>query len=162
MRDPNLGGGSLLDVGVYPIALAQLVFGPLPEAISATCHVVRGVDEQLGAVLRFPGGGLALIASALEVETSAMATIDGTEGRITIPDFWRATTASLETPSGTEHVELPTIGGGWAHQVLHVHSLLREGRLESPLVTHESTIARARICDSILAAIGVTHRRPAL
>ena len=150
LRDRAAGGGSFLDVGVYPVALAQLVFGPLPEVIVACGRSVGGVDEQAAAVLRFPGGGLALIASAIEVETDWTATIDGTAGRITIPDFWRARRVILETPEATESVERAPVGGGWASEALHVRDLLRAGRVESPLVTHASTVARAQVCDAIL------------
>lgn len=154
LRDPASGGGAILDVGVYPVALAQLVFGDEPEAIAALGHVVGGVDEGVGAVLRFPGGGLALIGGAIEVETDYTATIDGSEGRIVLPGFWRATTARLERGDAVEEVELPCRGRGWASQAQHVQELVAAGAVESPLVTHAGSVARARICDAIRREIG--------
>jgi predicted dehydrogenase len=154
LRDPAAGGGSLLDVGVYPIALAQLVFGPTPNEVVATGRMAGGVDEQLGAVLRFPGGGIALIGSAIEVETDYTAVIDGTDGRITIPEFWRAKAAVLETSAATERAEALPDGAGWASQACHVHELVARGATESPLVTHAATVARAEICDAIREILG--------
>jgi predicted dehydrogenase len=153
LRDPARGGGALFDVGPYPIWIAQFALGPRPERVVATAHMVGGIDEQFAAALRFPGGATALVGGAMEVESDYTATIDGTAGRITIPEFWRASEATLENDAGVQRLEAPLTGGGWAHEAVHMHDLVRAGAVESPLVPHDDSIARAEIIDAILAEI---------
>ena len=86
LLDPDLAGGALLDVGVYPIALAHLVFGGPPDDVAAVAHPGNtGVDEQNGMLLHFPGGAIALLASAVRTYLPEEVVIAGTEGRIRIP-----------------------------------------------------------------------------
>jgi predicted dehydrogenase len=89
--DPALGGGALLDVGVYPVALAQLLFGREPARIAALAHHgPTGVDEQAGILCLYDRGELATLACAIRTQARNEAALYGTSGMIRLPDpFWR-------------------------------------------------------------------------
>ncbi|MEM8587383.1 MAG: aldo/keto reductase [Pseudomonadota bacterium] len=94
--DRALGGGAILDVGVYPVSLARLVAGVAvgkdwedPDEVKAVGRIGRsGVDEEAYALLRFPGGVIAECATAIRRAMDNTATIIGTEGRIHLPNPW--------------------------------------------------------------------------
>ncbi len=83
--DPTLGGGALLDLGVYPVQLCALVLGP-PDRVAAVGHLgPTGVDEQVAAVLGHPGGAVGVAKAAIRTGMTCTARIAGTEGAIEIP-----------------------------------------------------------------------------
>ncbi|MCM6775318.1 Gfo/Idh/MocA family oxidoreductase [Nocardia sp. CDC159] len=159
VRDPKLGGGSLLDVGIYALTIARLVFGA-PDSITARATLTpEGVDETSAITLGHPGGGVAVVTSSIAVDGPCSATVSGTEGRIELGrDFF--------APSGfhiwrggerVECVETPLIGRGMAHEALEVHQCLRKGLTESPLVPLAETLGVLRTMDEIRAGIGVAY-----
>jgi predicted dehydrogenase len=82
---PELGGGSLWDVGVYPISLAQYVFGATPDWVSAAQHIgPSGVDESFWGLLHYPGERAAQIMSSFESPYYASAEVVGTAGRLVL------------------------------------------------------------------------------
>src|SRR5690606_38909998 len=82
--NPRLGGGALLDVGIYPVALASMIFG-IPDDITAKAHLGEtGVDEQTALIFGYKGGQLALLSCAVRLDTPQEAIIMGTEGSIRI------------------------------------------------------------------------------
>lgn len=84
MFEPAQGGSCLLDRGVYALALAQGLLGE-PEAMSSqVSYSASGVDEQVGMVLRYASGAMAVLASSLTAHTSNEAVITGTHGSIRI------------------------------------------------------------------------------
>ena len=86
--NPALGGGGLMDVGVYPVSLAHMVFGE-PERIASLANLgSTGVDEEAAMLLGFPGGALGVLYTAVRVNTPQSVTILGTDGRIEIPSPW--------------------------------------------------------------------------
>jgi dihydrodiol dehydrogenase / D-xylose 1-dehydrogenase (NADP) len=156
LLNPALAGGALLDVGVYVVSLASLVFGGAPEQIQAAAHIGEtGVDEQTGMVLKYPGGGLALLACAIRTVTPHLARIDGTEGAIEIPRFWHPTTARLIRP-GQEPVEA-TGAFGYHYEAAEVMACLREGRTESAIMPLHESISIAETMDQIRTQIGLRY-----
>ena len=92
---PELGGGALLDLGVYPVFLAQWLLGGRPGDIkSHSIHCENGIDWQSAAVMKFYNGGTASVACGFEYTTNH-AEITGIEGTIVIPDFNRASSAYI-------------------------------------------------------------------
>ena len=92
--NPDLAGGALLDVGVYVVSLASMIFGP-PERGTGMADIgATGVDEQAALVFGYPGGKLAQLTVAVRTNTPQEVTLMGTEGTIRIPPiWWRPTTA---------------------------------------------------------------------
>ncbi|MEC8437432.1 MAG: Gfo/Idh/MocA family oxidoreductase, partial [Pseudomonadota bacterium] len=87
----DLGGGALLDIGIYPLAFATLLLGE-PEEITSVAHkTTTGVDEQSAYLLRHSQGQISVLASALRTQTSMSASVYGSHGHILLPkQFWRA------------------------------------------------------------------------
>ena len=151
LLNPETAGGGLLDVGVYVLALSGMVFGPQPERIAGFAHIGEtGVDEQAALILGWSGGRLASLTCAVRTNTPQCARIDGTDGSITVPDFWRATRASLKGANGrSEAVELPHRGNGYEYQAIEVARCLGAGLLESPVLPLAESLAIQRSMDEL-------------
>jgi predicted dehydrogenase len=154
-----LGGGSLLDIGVYTVALASMVFGGPPTRITGLAHLGEtGVDEQAAFILGYGQGQLALLSSAIRTNTPQEARIDGTRGRIRIDSFWRATRATLAVEGQEpQTVEKPFEGNGYHYEAAEVMRCLEEGQLESPLIPLEETVSILETLDEIRRQWGLRY-----
>lgn len=159
LLSPALAGGALLDVGIYTLDYAHLVFGRQPDAFTAKAHLGEtGVDEQTAIVASYPGGALASLTCAIRTNTPHDVWIHGTEGRIHVPNFWRATAATL-IPAGKEPqtATLPFGGNGYEYQAAEVARCVRAGLAESELMPLAETLATMRTMDAIRAQIGLRY-----
>lgn len=156
----EMGGGALLDVGVYTVSFASMVFGTPPDRVSGLADIgATGVDEQAGMVLGYPGGALAVLSTAVRTNTPHHAYILGTEGSIHIhPPFWHATQATLALSGDrNETVELPYEGNGYNCQALEVMRCLRAGLLESPVMPLDESLAIMQTMDRIREQWGLRY-----
>jgi predicted dehydrogenase len=96
LRDPALGGGALLDLGIYPITLAHLLLGR-PDTIEVRAQLTpEGVDQQTGLLFGYGSGALAMLSCGFVGETGNAATVTGTTGRIELPaPFFRPSRLTL-------------------------------------------------------------------
>jgi predicted dehydrogenase len=157
LLDPALGGGALLDVGVYTVALAQQLFGP-PQRITGLATIGEtGVDEQSAFISAHAGGRLAVLSCAVRTATPQEARIDGESGRITIPAFWHASSARLAASERSEQIELPFQGNGYQYEAIEVGRCLRAGLLESPLMTHAESLQIMRTMDELRQQWGLRY-----
>ena len=158
--DPKLGGGSLLDVGVYPITLADIAFGQPPERISSFAHIANGIDEQAALIFHYPGGGLALLATAICTAMPGDGVVMGTKGMIKIGDpFWRTDTLSLIRP-GKNDLVIPTglvAERRYNYQVQSVMECLRLGKIENEIMPWGKTLEIMRILDEIRGQIRLRY-----
>jgi predicted dehydrogenase len=158
LRNIELAGGALLDLGVYPITLAHLVLGS-PESVSATSVMdSTGVDAQTAITLRY-ADAIAQLSCSYRGGPGNEVTISGTEGRIELRDYaYRPSGYTLvrynETP---REFEAPYVGHGYVHEALEVHRALRQGRLESTLVPPQSTVEVMEIMDEVRSQIGLRY-----
>jgi predicted dehydrogenase len=156
LLNPALAGGSILDVGIYPIALASNLFGPRPSKIEALGFLgTTGVDEQVGFVFQYSQGQLALLSSAIRTRTPHNAFIMGTEGMIWIPMFWRAQLAILWRSR-----KLPRIAwgkAGYQYEAAEVNRCIREKRMESTVVSLAESLALMKTMDLIREKIGLKY-----
>jgi len=156
LLNPALAGGALLDVGVYVVALAYMVYGEAPREVQAAAHIgATGVDEQTGILLRYEGGELALLSCAIRTSTPQEARILGTEGSIHVPMFWRATSATLHA-RGEDPVTV-SAPCGYHYEAAEVMACLRAGQRESALIPLEESIAIAGTMDRVRDTIGVRY-----
>jgi predicted dehydrogenase len=153
-----LGGGSLLDLGVYMISFATSVLGNEPVEIHGNALVgTSGVDEQASISLRFPGGQLASLMVSFLAESPHDACIIGTKGMIRIPCVANgASTATLVREykltgehTTTEVASRKVAGFGYQYEAAEVMRCLRAGLTESPLMPLDETLAIARIMDAL-------------
>lgn len=158
--DLALGGGSLLDVGIYPVTLAHMAFRATPTQIRSLATIGQtGVDEQAAFVLGYDGGGLALLGSAIQTETPYEGYIMGTHGKIVLHDsFWNATRVSLARPGeDTVTKETPHPCNGYEYEALEVHRCLRTGKLKSDTMPPETTLAVLDTLDHIRRQWGLSY-----
>jgi predicted dehydrogenase len=157
--NPELGGGGLLDVGVYPVSYAYLLFKEKPSKIVSLAHIGKsGVDEQSAVIFQYSRGQLAQISSAVRTRTQGEAWIIGTEGSIHVPEFWRATSATLFIGGKEiEKVQIPFESNGYKYEIAEAVSCLRDGKLESPLMPLDETISIMETLDQIRGQWGLKY-----
>ena len=157
--DPALGGGALLDVGVYPVSLASMIFGA-PARVAGVAHLGEtGVDEQGAMVLGYDGGQIASLYTAVRTNTPHDALIMGTKGSIKINSPWWKPTALTLLVDGADPavIELPYEGNGYNYEAAEVGRCLRAGKLESDQMPLDETLAIMRTLDQIRAEWGLQY-----
>lgn len=158
--DPSMGGGGLLDVGIYPVSLAALFLGVNPVNITSAATIgPTGVDDQNVIVLHYANGALAVAASAVRTETPQDACIIGEKGFITLhPLFWRGDTITLSVQGrDPETLHLPLTGNGYNYEAEAVMDCMRAGKTECDLMTLEDTVALMGILDTARAQWGLRY-----
>jgi predicted dehydrogenase len=150
---PELGGGALLDLGVYPVSFASMVLGTPERAISLTTPAFTGVDGTTSMLFAYAGGAQAVLSCTSGAAGTTRAAITGTDGRIEIDRTWYAPTTFTLIPREGEPVryDAPHEGHGLRHEADEVARCLAEGRLESPLMPLDETIAIMETMDAVLA-----------
>ena len=161
MLNMDLAGGSLLDMGVYPVFLAYSIFGN-PKQILATGRFYKtGADIQTSAILKFENG-IANIMSGFASQTDMVAKIYGTGGRIYIHPYWHETQGfTLIEGNGGEYktteISLPTKGKGFTYEIEECLVCIRNGQLESENWSHQHSIDLITITDEIRNQMGLHY-----
>jgi predicted dehydrogenase len=157
--NPELGGGALLDLGIYPVSLAWMLFGAPEQVVSAADLGSTGVDEQSAYILRFPQGQLAVLSTATRTAIPIDPVISGTEGQIVLRRPWNApSTIMLLRPGQPEYTFGPAhVGNGYNYQVHEVHRCLRAGLIESAIMPLDETVAIMRTLDQLRAPWGLRY-----
>jgi predicted dehydrogenase len=154
-----LGGGSLLDIGIYPLFLAYYLLGK-PASLQATATFgPTGVDEQCGIILQYDGGQLALLDSTLRVRTRCEAFVFGTEGHLHLPPRWHETNAlTLARPDQPDQsFAFPRATFGYDYEARHVMDCLAENRTESPLWSLDDSLNLITLLDQVRAVAGIIY-----
>jgi len=152
---PALGGGALLDLGVYPVSFASMVLGPPDRIVAISDPAFTGVDAQTSMLFSYSGGAQAVLTCTLSAKSPTRAAIVGTEGRIEIDgdDFYAPNSFTLIPRIGEPtRFEIPHEGHGLRHQADEVARCLRAGLLESPLLPLDETVSIMRTIDGVFAA----------
>jgi predicted dehydrogenase len=160
LYDLALGGGSILDVGIYPLFLAMFILGK-PDSIQATAHLApTGADESCAFTLDYKYGATAQLFSSMIAETRKDAEICGTRGSIVIQTPWYKSMGLIVAKEGSdeERISLPYPGNGFEFQIDEVTKCLDLGLIESPLMTHEFTLQKTKVSDEILRQAGVKYK----
>ena len=158
--NPALGGGSLLDVGVYPISFASMIFGRPPAEVSGFGYIGDyGSDEQGAALLKYDDGAIADLIFALRTEAVNDAYIYGTEGYIKLEEVFavpeRATL--YEDKRAVETLEEAITGNALNYEAEEVMRCLREGLKESPYMPLDESLQIMRIMDKIREPWGLKY-----
>ena len=149
--DPALGGGGLLDVGIYPLSLASMIFGPVPEKIVSLAEIGQtGIDEQAAIVLGYKGNSqLAVLSTGVRTSTPQKATIIGADGMIVIPTWWRGQELVLSANGQTQTIPCPMVGNGYNYEADEVAACLQAGKLQSDIMPLVETLAVMKVMDKI-------------
>jgi predicted dehydrogenase len=157
--DPKLGGGAMLDVGVYCVSLASMVLGRPVRGTGISHLGETGVDEQFAAALEHGGGRVSSITAGTRTASPHEATVLGTEGyaRIHSP-WWRPEAMTVSRP-GREDVVVrePTEENGFRYEAEEVMRCLGAGERESPIMPLDETVAVLEAMDEIRAAWGLRY-----
>ena len=156
---PAAGGGALLDVGVYPVSLASMIFGAPTRIVSQAQLGQTGVDEEAAIILSHAQGQLAVLSTAIRLETPQEAIIMGTAGRIRIHSpWWRPAAMTLSREGRSDELmEFPFAGNGYQFEATEVMDCLRTGKLESRLMPLDETLSIMRTLDAIRAQWGLKY-----
>jgi len=158
--NPELGGGSLLDLGIYPLSIAAYVLGDV-EAVQALGVLgPTGVDVQVSFALRHAGGGVSACTSSLLANTPTEFTICGDKGFIRLGGRFHSTEdITVDLRNGVRrHLHIPRNGAGYNYEVMEVNRCLNEGLLESPVMPWGETVTLMGVMDEIRKQIGVVYK----
>jgi predicted dehydrogenase len=153
---PELGGGALLDLGVYPVSFASMVLGTPNRIVSMSDPAFTGVDAQTSMLFGYTSGAQALLTCTLRAKSPTRAAIVGTDARIEVEgDFYAPTSVTLIPRDGEPtRFEQEHQGRGLRHQADEVAARLAAGDTESPLMPLDETIAIMSMMDTVLAQAG--------
>ncbi|MDO8645825.1 MAG: Gfo/Idh/MocA family oxidoreductase [Candidatus Planktophila sp.] len=157
--DPHLGGGALLDLGIYPISFAHLILGA-PAYITARAVMTdRGVDAQTSAIFDYNNGAQAIINTTMIAQTPCRAVVSGLLGRLEIDrTFYNPSSMRVVLFDGTT-TEYPNSysGHGLREQAIEMARVVRAGILESPLMPHHESISVMKSMDEIRSQIKLKY-----
>jgi predicted dehydrogenase len=156
---PELAGGALLDLGIYPVSFVSMVLGTPKRVIARSSKAFTGVDAQTSAVLEYADGAHGLVTTTLEARTPCTAWIAGTEARIEIDGTFYAPSAyTIIWRDGTrERREFPFEGHGLRMQAAEVARCVRAGLTESTVLPHAEILSIMRTMDEIRSQIGLVY-----
>ncbi|MGH8963637.1 MAG: Gfo/Idh/MocA family protein [Jatrophihabitantaceae bacterium] len=157
---PSLGGGALLDLGIYPVSFAHLVLG-VPSRITAVSDpAFTGVDATTSMIFQYDSGAHAVLTTSLAAASDNPAAIYGSEARLEIDGwFYTPTTFRVIARDGREleRYEVTHEGQGLRHEAAEVGRCLRAGLTESPLLPLDETLAIMRSMDEVRRQIGLDY-----
>ena len=155
----DLGGGSLLDIGIYPVFLTLLLWGE-PDEISAVSDIgTTVVDESLALVFKYNDGRIASLFSSFTVNSTVETHICGTKGRLKLNRWWHCPT-SLELAKGEaelQKIDFPSVGNGYNYEAMEVMKCLRSGDVESRILSLDFSLRLMRLLDRIRKEIGLVY-----
>lgn len=157
--EPELGGGALLDLGIYPITLADIALGNPSEVHAHATLTDLNVDLQTSMGFQYSNGAHALLTCTMANRTANTAVIAGEKARIEIDGFFFAPTSwRVVTRDGdvTEYVNDYT-GIGLREEAREFARVVRAGEIESPLMPHSKSLEVMQLMDQIRQQIGVTY-----
>ncbi|SEA22513.1 Predicted dehydrogenase [Arachidicoccus rhizosphaerae] len=158
--NPRLGGGSILDVGIYPLFLCLLILGDFTEAVITGTLSDQHIDLNCQAVLKYKNGATALIASAIDTQLPITTEITGTKGQIRIPCPWyKNDHYYLKTTQNdhSEKVQLPAHTNGFEYEILEVIDCLDKGLIHSAKWETAASMILAEQMDRLLEKLAVKH-----
>lgn len=150
----ELAGGSVYDVGIYPIDFAIGIMKEYPASVSGSALIApTGVDESAAFSMRFAGGALASLTSGFNVRAMEEATIYGTSGRIVLENCFGPQICVRYSEDGKKVLEKfkKPVRDGFEHQIRHCAELVRGGKIESDLIPWADSVASAAIFEDLLS-----------
>lgn len=158
--NPDLGGGSLLDLGIYPVFLATLLLGPPPIVRAVGKLSEQGIDEACAAIFGYPSGQYALLESTIIAQTDLTATIYGSKGYIKILSHWNEKPEAIEVSmyDGFKmRMPLQWEGRGFQFEVEEMVRCLDQKQIFTPLLDHQFSLDMMKAMDAIKDQINVKY-----
>ncbi|WP_027392830.1 Gfo/Idh/MocA family protein [Aquimarina latercula] len=155
MINPNMGGGSLMDMGVYPLFLCYLILG-IPRKVLASANFYEsGADQQTSMLLQYDKAQ-AILHSSFVSSSDMNALISGENGRIQINAIWHeAQSYSVIKNNHTIDYHLPTKGKGFSYEIEESHRCIWDNKIESDLWSHKDSLSLIQIVDEVRKHTGL-------
>lgn len=157
--NPELAGGALLDVGIYPVQFASMIYGKQPESIVSQVTLGEtGVDELSVSVFKYSDYEMATITTAIRMSTLHEARIMGTQGIISIPNWWHPTEMTVQVNGKDPDVyQYELEGNGYNYEAIEVGRCIREGLTESDVTPLSETLDIIRTMDTMRKKWGLSY-----
>ena len=156
----KLGGGSLLDIGIYPVFLSLLTLGK-PKTIQAFAQMTStNVDSTCAMFFEYENGQRAILDSTLDSATSIEGWIHGTKAMIKMNNRFHHTERLDIIDSNlniAEIIEIPYVGNGYYHEILEVMECLDNGQTESKKMPLSFSLDLIQTLDKVRASIGLEY-----
>jgi predicted dehydrogenase len=147
-EDAEMGGGTLHLMGAYPFEYLPYLIGSEIVDCSGVARMFEGgTDSQSNFSIKFANGALANIFLTTHIDLPKELTIYGTKGKIVIPRFWGAQTASVEARACSAFEVTHKMDNEFIYEIKHVNECIREGKLQSDVMTEENTLTTIRIME---------------
>ncbi|WP_433165986.1 Gfo/Idh/MocA family protein [Kribbella sp. CA-247076] len=158
LLDPALGGGSLMDGGIYPMTFTYMALGRPTEVKAVGALNEDGVDLNVAMAWRYDSGAVAALTCGLRSQNPWTAAVSGSEGSLLLPHrFHHPEYYVRRTAAGEERIDVPTHGLGYHYEAGDVMRALRDGLLEVPTLPHAGTIDVLELLDETRRQIGVRY-----
>lgn len=157
--EPGLGGGALLDLGIYPITFADIVLGT-PASITARAELTDdGVDLQSSMIFQYPNGAHALLSCTMANRTPNTAVVAGNLARLEVDGFFFAPTSMrvITRDGAVTEYQSSYEGIGLREEAVEFARIVNVGAIESPLAPHKKTLEIMHLMDEIRVQIGVKY-----
>lgn len=155
----ELGGGALLDLGIYPLSISYALLGPVASVQAQAFLGDGGIDLTTGFSMKHDSGALSVCSCSLRARTPCELTVSGSLGQVRMDAmFHLAKTVTVKLADGSVRtIQTPYLGNGYVHEAIEAGRCLRAGLLESPHMLHDDTLAMMRLLDTIRAQIGLRY-----
>lgn len=155
LLDPHLAGGSLLDIGIYPVFLAYVLLG-MPKHITANAELRdNGLETQVAMLFEYDNAR-AVLYSGLTHNSRMSAEIAGDKGNFYLDPRWHEANGYEQLVEGKgEKIDLPKHGNGYTHEIEEVHTCLKQGKTESALWSHQDSKNLIALLDKIRNLSGI-------
>jgi len=157
--NPELGGGALLDLGIYPLSIATALLGPVAEIKAQAELGPTGVDVQTGFTLKHEGGAISVCSCSFTARTPCELTVSGTRGHVRMNTrFHHAKSVTVMLEDGSARtVDTPYIGNGYVHEAIEAQRCFLAGLTESPAMKLDDTLALMGVLDEMRRQIGLVY-----
>ncbi|MDB5120752.1 MAG: afr 2 [Sphingobacteriales bacterium] len=159
--DAQLGGGTMMDIGIYNVFMALSVLGKPDEIFAHMIAAPTGVDEQCSVIFKYKTGAMASMFSTFSVNLATEAEICGTEGRLKLTSRFYEPSTILELYPSINVKEIIPVhkedGFGYQYEARHVNYCLQNNLTESPIVSHDDTLLLMETLDTIRAVAGIKY-----
>lgn len=158
LLDPALGGGSLMDGGIYPMTFAQMALGRPAEVKAVGSLNDDGVDLNVAMAWRYDSGAVAALTCGLRSQNPWVASVSGPDGNLQLPHrFHHPEYYVRTTAAGAERIAVPAHGRGYHYEAAEVVRALRQGLIEVPALPHAGTLEILELLDETRSQIGVRY-----
>lgn len=159
LYDPHLGGGSLLDIGIYPVFLSLFLFGrPQSYTALSSLNEYRN-DLSTSVIFRYEGGLLTNLRSTILADTLIEATIFGERGTLTVNRLWFTPTPITVALTGKkkEILQFPPLVNGYEYEAMEATRCILGGQTESPVMPHSFSLELMDLLDGIRRETGIMY-----